>query len=63
MFISADACAEFDWFPPELIDQMAPNWKSTYVFDGVVPRLREAGMTDDQLELMTVTNVTRWLGP
>jgi len=62
MFISADACAEFDWFPPELIEQMAPNWKSTYIFDGVVPRLREAGMTDDQLEQMTVTNVKVWLG-
>jgi len=62
MFLSADACAEFDWFPPELVEQMAPNWKSTYVFDGVVPRLREGGMTDDQLEQMTVANVKRWLG-
>jgi phosphotriesterase-related protein len=62
MFLSADACAEFDWFPPELVAQMAPNWKSTYVFDGVVPRLREAGMTDEQLEQMTVANVKAWLG-
>jgi phosphotriesterase-related protein len=62
MFISTDACAEFDWFPPEMVEQMAPNWKSTYIFDGVVPRLREAGMTDEQLEAMTVENVKRWLG-
>jgi phosphotriesterase-related protein len=62
MFISADACAEFDWFPPELIDQMAPNWKSTYILEGVVPRLREAGMTNEQLERMTVANVKAWLG-
>jgi phosphotriesterase-related protein len=62
MFLSTDACAEFDWFPPELIEQMAPNWKSTYVFDGVAPRLREAGMTHDQLDAMTVGNVKRWLG-
>jgi len=62
MFLSTDACAEFDWFPPELIEQMAPNWKSSYIFDGVVPRLREAGMTDEQLDAMTVGNVKRWLG-
>ena len=62
MFLSTDACADFDWFPGELIERMAPNWKSTYIFDGVVPRLREAGMTDEQLDQMTVENVKRWLG-
>jgi phosphotriesterase-related protein len=62
MFLSTDACAEFDWFPRELIDRMAPNWHSTYLFDGVVPTLREAGMTDEQLDQMLVANVKRWLG-
>jgi phosphotriesterase-related protein len=62
MFLSTDACAEFDWFPRELIDQMAPKWKSVFLFDEVVPQLREAGMTDDQLDQMTGANVKRWLG-
>jgi phosphotriesterase-related protein len=62
MFLSTDACADFDWFPGGLVEQMAPNWKSTYAFDGVVPRLREAGMTDEQLDQMLVENVKRWLG-
>ena len=63
MFLSTDACAEFDWFPPELVARTAPNWKSTYIFDGVVPRLRDGGMTDEQLEQMTLTNVRGWLAP
>jgi phosphotriesterase-related protein len=62
MFLSADACAEFDWFPMELVEQATPNWKSTYIFDEIVPQLREAGMTDDQLEQMVVENPKRWLG-
>jgi phosphotriesterase-related protein len=62
MFLSTDACAEFDWFPRELLDEMAPNWKSTYIMDSIVPQLKEAGMTDDQLEEMLVENPKRWLG-
>jgi phosphotriesterase-related protein len=62
MFLSADACAEFDWFPEELVEQMAPNWKSTYIFDEIVPQLRQSGMDDAQLEQMTVDNPKRWLG-
>ena len=62
MFISADACAEFDWFPVEMIERGQPNWRSTHVFDGVVPALREAGMTDDELGEMMVENPKRWLG-
>jgi phosphotriesterase-related protein len=61
MFLSTDACAEFDWFPEELTDQFAPKWKSTLLFGEIVPQLREAGMTNQQLEEMTVTNPKRWL--
>jgi phosphotriesterase-related protein len=62
MFLSTDACPEFDWFPREMIDQMAPNWKSSYIFDTIVPQLREAGMTDEQFDQMLVENPKRWLG-
>jgi phosphotriesterase-related protein len=41
---------------------MAPNWKSSYIFDTIVPQLREAGMTDEQLDEMLVENPKRWLG-
>ena len=62
MLLSTDACAEFDWFPLEIMDRVAPNWRSTYILDGVVPRLREAGSTDEQLDAMTGANVKSWLG-
>jgi phosphotriesterase-related protein len=62
MFLSTDACAEFDWFPEEMTGQFAPNWKSTYLLGEVVPQLREAGMTDEQLDEMLVENPKRWLG-
>jgi phosphotriesterase-related protein len=62
MFLSADACADFDWFPRELLDEMTPNWKSSYIMDTIVPQLQEAGMTDEQLDQMMVENPKRWLG-
>ena len=33
----------------------------TLVFEQVIPDLREAGMTDEQLETMMVENPKRWL--
>lgn len=56
MFLSTDACAEFDWFPPELVERTAPNRRSTYILDGVVPALRA------QLDAMLVRNPRGWLG-
>jgi phosphotriesterase-related protein len=61
MFLATDACWEFDWFPWEMVGQMAPNWKPTFIFDQVVPTLREGGMTDDQLETMMVEAPRSWL--
>jgi phosphotriesterase-related protein len=62
MFLSTDACMDFDWFPRELLDQMTPRWKSTYLLDTIAPQLREDGMTDEQLDQMLVENPKRWLG-
>jgi phosphotriesterase-related protein len=67
MFLSQDYCATFDWFPVEVEQQLltagaAKGWSMTLVFDQVIPALREAGMTDDQLQTMMVENPKRWLG-
>ena len=62
MFLSTDACMDFDWFPREVLDQATPHWKSTYLLDTIAPQLREAGMTDEQLDEMLVENPKRWLG-
>jgi phosphotriesterase-related protein len=66
MFLSQDYCATIDWYPPEVIEQMlaggaAKDWSMTLVFDQVIPTLRDAGMTDAQLETMMVANPKRWL--
>ena len=66
MFLSQDYCATLDWYSVEVEEQLlaagaAKDWSMTLVFDQVIPSLREAGMTDDQLETMMVENPKRWL--
>jgi predicted metal-dependent phosphotriesterase family hydrolase len=34
----------------------------TFLFEAVIPTLKEGGMTDEQLETMMVLNPKRWLG-
>jgi phosphotriesterase-related protein len=62
MFLSQDACCTLDWYPPELVGQMAPNWNMTYLLDQVVPALKDAGVTDEQVSQMMEDNPRRWLG-
>ena len=55
-----------DWYPPEVVEQMqasgaAPDWSMTFLFESVIPALREGGMTDEQLHTMMVDNPVRWL--
>jgi phosphotriesterase-related protein len=66
MFLSQDFCATLDWYPLEVSQQLldggaAKGWSMTLVFDEVIPALREAGMTDEQLQTMMVENPVRWL--
>jgi len=66
MFLSQDFCATLDWYPPEVGRQLmesgaAKDWSMTLVLDQVIPTLREAGMTDEQLQTMMVSNPKRWL--
>jgi phosphotriesterase-related protein len=66
MFLSQDFCATLDWYPPEaakaLVDAgLVKGWSMTLVFDEVIPALRGAGMTDEQLQTMMVENPRRWL--
>jgi phosphotriesterase-related protein len=71
MFLSQDfdiPIAEgLDWYPPEMVEQFeaagaATDWSMTFLFEGVIPALKEGGMTDGQLETMMVENPQRWLG-
>jgi phosphotriesterase-related protein len=66
MFISQDYCSTIDWFPLEVQGYLkaneVPKWSMTFLFEEVIPELKERGMTDDQLDQMMVENPKRWLG-
>lgn len=56
-----------DWYPPEVVEQLqaagaATDWSMTFLFESVIPTLKEGGMTDQQLDTMMVENPRRWLG-
>ena len=66
MFLSQDYCSTIDWFPLEiqqyLKDNEVPDWSMTFLFERVIPELKERGMTDDQLHQMMAENPKAWLG-
>jgi phosphotriesterase-related protein len=71
MFLSQDFDVPIghglDWYPPETIEKMkaagiGTDWSMTFLFESVIPTLKEGGMTDEQLQTMLVENPARWLG-
>jgi phosphotriesterase-related protein len=66
MFLSQDYCSTLDWFPLEIQDYLkaneVPDWSMTFLFEKVIPELKERGMTDAQLDQMMVDNPKSWLG-
>lgn len=61
LLLSCDACATIDWFPPELVAQLAPKWTMMHLFDEVLPTLRGLGVTEAQIATMLDGNPARWL--
>ena len=66
VFLSADSCATIDWFPFEVIEQLiaagaAKDWDIRIVCTRVIPDLKEAGISDDQIDQMMVRNPVAWL--
>lgn len=61
MLLGQDHCASIDWFPPEVISQLAPNWSFHFVFDQILPELLELGVAQDVLDAMLDANVRAWL--
>jgi phosphotriesterase-related protein len=66
MFLSQDFCSTIDWFPREVQEFLkaneVPDWSMTFLFEQVIPTLKEGGMSDDDLNQMMVENPKRWLG-
>jgi phosphotriesterase-related protein len=61
VLLGCDAVANLDWFPPELVAQLAPKWTHTHLFDEILPAAREQGVTDDQIRVMLEDNPKAWL--
>ena len=60
MTISQDAVAAFDWFPEEM-RSLVPNWHMAFLWEGVLPALREGGVPEAGIETMLTENPARWL--
>ena len=65
MFLSQDWCSTLDYFTAAVEEQLvptaAPNWSMTFLFEQVIPELKERGMTGEQLDQVMVENPKRWL--
>ncbi len=59
MVLSHDSSPYMDWFPEEYHRANRPNRTFWYISDVVLPALRAAGVTDEQIETMMVWNPRR----
>lgn len=66
MVLSHDAACYMDYFSGEvaqgLLNQAAPNWNYNHISDHVLPALRQAGVSDADIEAMLVDNPRRYFG-
>jgi phosphotriesterase-related protein len=68
LFVGSDFATSIDWFPPEVVEQLMgagivhPEWSMSFPFTHVLPRLRDAGVWDDEVERQVFEeNPRRWL--
>ena len=59
MVLSHDAACYFDWVDPDLRIKVLPNWHFNHIPDDILPALREAGVSEDDIAAMTVDNPRR----
>ncbi|GAB3862040.1 phosphotriesterase [Nocardioides maradonensis] len=61
MLMSHDASCYSDFYPESGPAELLPNWHYTHIHDDVLPAMREAGVTEDQITTLMVENPARWL--
>ncbi len=59
MVLSHDACCHIDWFPGIDMSTVAPRWNFRHISDDVVPALLECGVSQADVDTMTVANPRR----
>ncbi|MBV8462073.1 MAG: phosphotriesterase [Acidimicrobiales bacterium] len=58
--LSHDAMCHCDWFPPT-VSGMWKDWRWTHIPDDVLPAMRDAGISDEDVRTMMVENPRRIL--
>lgn len=56
IMLSHDKASFIDWFTAAEVAIGLPDWRYTYIHDGVLPGLKDRGVTDDQIDQMLVRN-------
>jgi phosphotriesterase-related protein len=56
MVLSHDAACMFDWLPEGPTKAALPRWHYLHIHNDVLPALKQAGVTDEQIKTMMVTN-------
>jgi phosphotriesterase-related protein len=59
--ISQDASCFIDFFDPAAKRALVPNWNYHHISDDVLPALRTAGVTHDEIDTILVQNPRRYL--
>ncbi|HVS67128.1 MAG TPA: phosphotriesterase-related protein [Mycobacteriales bacterium] len=59
MALAHDASCYFDWTEPRMLEA-APNWNFLHICKDVLPRLRELGVSEDQIDTLLIDNPRRW---
>lgn len=54
--LSHDSCCNFQWAPAGLVEQHAPTWTMTHISDTIIPLLRERGVSQANIDQMTIGN-------
>lgn len=57
--LSHDASCYIDWYPEEAVRATVPNWHYRHISQEVLPALRAAGVSEEQIGQMTVENPRR----
>ncbi|BDR91375.1 phosphotriesterase family protein [Vulcanisaeta souniana] len=59
ILLSHDYCPVIDWYPTETVRNMVPDWSMTLIFEKVIPRLRDEGVTQEQVDKILMDNPRR----
>jgi len=62
IMLAHDKASFMDWFTNAEIEFGAPDWHFGYIQGGVLPGLRDRGVSEDQIDQMLVRNPREFLG-